>query len=323
MLWVKVIASLVLIIFGAAASLWGIGRLTARLAKGWFWLATLLTALIGALPELWIGLLANAKGLGLVAFGTPLGSSAINMLLLGGLAATISPTRAYEPFPTKATWGVAAAALLLMVVAYVGRWLSPLGVYTVSRWGGVVLCGAFAGFIFFASTTATADSGAPRQNSKLLWPIVFLAVGIALVACGAALAASAATAHIVATGCSQNAIGIIWLALMAALPEATAVIFLAKRRQTAAAFADLMHSSATNLLLIIGIVALVGAIPAYEALPIDLGIILLGALMVLATVALGKGRRVSRGEGIALIAGYLLFAIFVLLRQDSNANLFF
>lgn len=327
MFWAKLVVSLVLVIFGAAASLWGIERIAERLAVAKYWLATLLVAIIGALPELCIGLMANAKGMGIIAFGTPLGSSAINLLLLGGLAAAISPTAPYQPFPTRSAWGVAAAALLLMIVAFVGRRQSPLDVYTVPRLGGGALLLAFAFFTFMAyrAHRAVRDSNADEQDSrsKSLWPLVSLAVGIVFVAGGAALASSAALSHIVATGTSQNAVGIIGLALIAALPEATAVIYLARQRQTASAFADLLHSSATNLLVVIGIVALVDAVPAYSALPIDLGVILLGALLVLGAIALGKGKNVSRGEGIALMLFYLLFASFVLLRQDGSANLFF
>lgn len=327
MFWAKIIVSLALIIFGAAASLWGVERLSERLVSGKYWLAVLFLAIIGALPELCIGLMANAKGMGIIAFGTPLGSSAINLLLLGGLAAAISPTKPFEPFPIKSAWGVAAAALLLMIIAFVGHWQSQLDVYSIPRLGGVLLLLAFALFIFVSYRAGRAvtdsNSDSPSVCAKLLWPLVFLVMGIVLVAGGAALASSAALSHIVATGASQNAVGIIGLALIAALPEVTAVIYLARQRQTASAFDDLLHSSATNLLFVIGIVALVDAVPAYSALPIDLGIILLGALLVLGAIALGKGKNVSRGEGIALMLFYLLFAFFVLLRQDGSANVIF
>ena len=100
MLGVNVALSVALIFFGSTCSIWSILRIAERYAWGRFWMVYLPLALIGALPELMMGIMANTRGLGIVAIGTPLGSSIINLLLLGGIASAISPTRAHEPFPT-------------------------------------------------------------------------------------------------------------------------------------------------------------------------------------------------------------------------------
>lgn len=327
MFWAKVLASLILIVFGAAASLWGIGKLVERLATGHRWPFTILLATIGALPEFCIALLANAKGMGLIAFGTPLGSCAINLLLLGGLAAVIHPTKPSEPFPSRVAWGVALAALFLLLVACIGRYQSALGFYTISRWGGLLLILAFALFVLLTSglklSARQPTTRNPSPRARLIWPFTFLIVGIALVFCGATLAASTAFSYIVATGASQYMLGVLVLAPVAALPEATAVVFLACHRQTVDAFEDLLHSSVANLLFVIGLVALVHPMPAYTALPFDIAVILLGVLLQLGAIALGKGKRISRGEGIVLMLVYCLFVAFVLLRQEDYSNLFF
>lgn len=327
MILLEIIACAVLIVFGAAGSIWGTARLSERFAWGRYWIAGLLIAIIGALPELMISLMANAKGLGIVAVGTPIGSSVINVLLLGGLAATICPTRANESFPTRAVWGVAAAIVLLMGVAYAGRILSPLDTFTVTRRGGALLIVSYLATTFLAyrhnDIPADQKQLTSQPQVKILWPSLALLVGIALVAGGAALASAASMEYIKSSGASQEAIGLIGLAFLAALPEITTVIYLAKRQQTATLFSDLMHSTTANLLLILGITALVDPIPASVMLPANLGFVLFGAVLVLAAVSHGKGRRVSRGEGIVLMAFYLVFALFVMLRQDPSANLFF
>lgn len=322
-----IIMSSILVMLGMAGSIWGISHLSIRYAWGKYWFTGLFIALIGALPELLMSLMANGQGLGVVAFGTPLGSGIVNILLLGGLAATISPTEANKPFPIKGTWGVIIAVLLLMGTAAMGKALSSLHTYTIPRWGGAGLIVAYAAITFLAYREGlSTPHGAPtpsRAAVKTLWPCLSLMAGITLVGLGAYFAATAALARVAATGSGQNAIGLLGLALIAALPETTAVLYLASRRQTATAFYELLHSTTANLLLILGCAALIAPIPAYDALPADLGFVLLGALLVLGAIALGKGKRVSRGEGIALMLFYCLVAAFVLLRQDWGANLFF
>ena len=327
MLGVNVALSVALIFFGSTCSIWSILRIAERYARGRFWMVYLPLALIGALPELMMGIMANTRGLGIVAIGTPLGSSIINLLLLGGIASAISPTRAHEPFPTKSAWAIAAASILVMAVAAAGRLQSQLGIYSIPRWGGLLLIAAFAAMTPLMRESNVDNGYSPRHTPKpkvhVLWLVLALVAGVGLVTQGASLTAKIALAYIENSGSAQNAIGLIGLAAIAALPEATASVYLALHKQTATAFSNLMNSTIANLLLILGIVATVAPLPAYDSLPTDLGFTLLGALLVLGAVALGKGRRVSRGEGITLILLYALFALLVLLRQEGSANLFF
>ena len=87
-----------------------------------------------SLPELATSVVAARKGQSAIAIGNVIGSNVFNILLILGLTATISPMQIQ---------GITTIDLLMMLGSVSLVWLFSYTRYTVERWEGALLVGAY------------------------------------------------------------------------------------------------------------------------------------------------------------------------------------
>ncbi|MFZ4813835.1 MAG: sodium:calcium antiporter [Phototrophicaceae bacterium] len=264
-----------------------------------------LVTLITASPELLIGINAALNGADGLIFGAVAGSTITNIGLvlgLGGLAAgglKISTTLVRRGVPVMFGIGVIVYAVL---------WLIPL-----SRALGVVFILAYIGFVVFMIWQIRRDDGLhelARQQAlegtvnpadrllatpsdslpqherinrvfegfRLVAGIVFLLFGAdAIVTSGANITAQ--------LGASAVVVGVTLVAVATALPELVAVMAASDRRLPDVALGNVIGSSVANVLLVLGVAALVNPLTVdprilrYE-FPVMLGFMALMLLIV-------------------------------------------
>lgn len=329
---------MLLIISGSLAVGGLIDRFYQRVGGWRFHLGVPLVALTAALPELTISLMAQWRGMGVVAGAVPIGSAMINVLFLCGLAAAISRTDGQTRYPKLGFLTLILAAGLLLGVGNIpsrladtASWqLSTVGL-TISRWGALTLILAY--FLISLATVKSSRQPTPRKGEcaeaenapqKLGWRGYLRAgLGFIFVIAGAGLVSRGALLLLQRTTMSQEMLGLFLLAPIAALPELSILLQTRWLGQKPHYFSEFVNSATANLLLVIGCVSLVAPLPLYPNARIDLLFLTAGALLCLATIYIGRGRRISRGEGILLMLGYVAFAIYAAVRQPEVANVFF
>lgn len=135
---------------------------------------------------------------------------------------------------------------------------------------------------------------------------LFALGGLALLVWGADLLVVGAIAIARGSGISETVIGLTIVAIGTSLPELVATLVAALKGRADVAFGNIVGSNLYNILGILGVTALVHPI----AVPVDVGVfdwaVRVGSAILLALFAL-TGRRLSRVEGLALLAMYGLY----------------
>lgn len=257
-------------------------------------------------PELALDLTAAYKGAVDLAYGDLVGSNAANIGLVLGAAATIRSLAVPMGAIRIEVLIALASALVLWVLSLDGE---------ISRIDGAILLIGFAVFIFYAyrqirsevriAATEKSNSGSRSKRDRLV-DLAMIVGGLLALIGGAQLMVGAAVRFAQAYGVSELVIGLTIVAIGTSLPELATNVVAAIRNHAEIAVGNIVGSNIFNVLFVMGAVAQVRPLPVRgQSLSFDL------PYMVGLTLALGlimwRGSRVSRGEGMLLLAAYAVF----------------
>ena len=96
------------------------------------------------------------------------------------------------------------------------------------------------------------------------------------------------------------------------LPELATCVVAAAKKRGQLALGNIIGSNISNILLIIGGAAILRPLQVKGITPIDFGVMLLSAIMILASAYLFKKKELDRVEGVILLlvwAGYMAWLI--------------
>jgi cation:H+ antiporter len=106
-------------------------------------------------------------------------------------------------------------------------------------------------------------------------------------------------------GVSEAMVGLTVVAVGTSLPELTISVIATVRRHADVAVGNVLGSNIFNLLGIAGLAALLQPLPVHDRiLVLDQWVMLGSALLLLVFLA---GHRISRQEGVVLLAGYVVY----------------
>ncbi|MEO0960914.1 MAG: hypothetical protein AAFY01_00695 [Pseudomonadota bacterium] len=111
-----------------------------------------------------------------------------------------------------------------------------------------------------------------------------------------------------AAGVSEAVIGLSLVAVGTSLPELAVSALAAFRGHAGVAVGNVIGSNISNLLLILGTTAVLGGAPVAEQIARYDVWIMVAATAVMVPVMV-SGMRISRGEGMAFLAAYVLYIV--------------
>jgi len=189
----------------------------------------------------------------------------------------------------------------------------------LGRVAGVAFVAAIVLFVAWSihqARRAGPEAGAervPEKVSVLLarpsWQLV-LGTLLAIVALGvgARMLVAGASGAALALGVSERVVGLTVVAFGTSLPEFVATLSAAVKRQHAMAMANIVGSNIFNILLILGVTAILHPVPVGEAiLWQDIPVMLGFSLAMLPVIARGRG--LSRASGTTLVVLYLAYLL--------------
>jgi cation:H+ antiporter len=308
------VAGLVLLTFAADHLVLGSSRLAARLRVSPVVVGVVVIGLGTSAPEFLVSTLAAARGDTGIAVGNIVGSNILNLTLILGVAALITPfavdsavirrevplaVAAVGFFAVLAWFGLNPVTAALLAVATAGA------LYMLVRWarmgGNQEITAEVAEF--------NAEGGAvivvPVKNVATWFEPVRTVLGLAGVLVGAQLLVANASAIAEEFGVPQIIIGFTLVALGTSLPELVTTIQAQRRGETDLVVGNLFGSNLFNSL---GGGALVGFASGMGT-PARAGVTLLVAMVFTALLAwalLRRGSRLTRVEALVLLAAYLL-----------------
>ncbi|NDJ52305.1 MAG: calcium/sodium antiporter [Chloroflexi bacterium] len=265
-------------------------------------------------PELLVNLSAALQGSPDLALGNAIGSNIANIGLVMALAAAIYPIRVHwRMLRLEIPYSLGATIAVLIFAALDGQ---------IGRFDGFLLLMGWVAFNYLIYRVSveqqeeiepellefereenlTRSVTRAREIVRLLGGLVALVVGAQLLVTGAIDIARG-------LNISEAVIGVSMVALGTSLPEVAASVAAALRRESDIAVGNVVGSNVTNMLLIVGLTALISPLPVDPALFRFEFPVLLVFSFVLLTLLID--RRLSRGEAVALLFGYLIFNIFL------------
>ena len=292
----------VMILVGGAYTLVeGASAIARRLRIGSLTIGLTIVALGTSAPELAVNSVAALRGVSDIGVANVIGSNIFNVLAVLGLASMVrhlsirSTTMRYE-MPM-----CVAGALLLLVFVRAGA---------LSRMHGLLLIVLFAAFLAYTvgSSRGVPDLISPdagdRPAPAIPRALLYFVGGCIAVVVGGEWVVNAAVVLAERFGVSQRVIGLTIVAAGTSLPEAATSVTAVFRGETDLAVGNAVGSSIANLLLVLGVTAVIAPI---SILPESFGdglMYLAGSVLLLAFALLPSPGRIHRIEGSVMLLAY-------------------
>ena len=319
--------NIVYIIVGVALVLWGADRLTggaSSLARGMrvpeIVIGLTIVAAGTSAPEFFVSLVSAVRGTSDMAVGNVIGSNIFNALLIVGCSAVIAPMVVTPSTVKKDIPFAIGASLLLFMLCFDDMDSPHLWGNEISRSDGIILLIGFCAFMIYTFQMAGKDGLLPKHEEELgvepkkeprdfshLWrDLCFIVLGLACLIFGSDLFVDAATYIAHRYNVRQSVIGLTIVAGGTSLPELATSVVAAYKGRSAIAIGNVIGSNVMNILLVLGIIAIIHPLRIMGITIVDLMMMLvsMGFLWLFAFTKY----YVSRREGCLLI---LMFAFYM------------
>ena len=315
-----------LIIIGVVLVIWGADRLTegaSSLARGMrvpeIVIGLTIVAAGTSAPELFVSLVSALKGTSDLAVGNVIGSNVFNTLLIVGCSAAVAPI-AVAPNTVKKDIPFAIVASLMFFILCFDDMSSPhLWGNEITRQDGLILLVGFLAFMFYTFRMAI-NSGElklreeelgvepvkePRDYSHLWQNLAWIVIGLVCLIGGSNLFVDAATYVAHRFGIRQSIVGLTIVAGGTSLPELATSIVAAYKGRSAIAIGNVIGSNVFNILLIVGVTAVIHPLRIMGITIVDLMVMLI-SIGLMWLFAITK-YYVSRREGWLLILSFVAY----------------
>ncbi len=258
-------------------------------------------------PELVVTLMAALRGSTDISLGNVVGSNIANVGLVLGLAALIRPLSVgRKTLRQEAPVMVLSQAVFLLMAIHdlrLGRFDGLFLLAAMVSFSLLMLHRTFSDRIEASLSRPCAREPAALCLSKNGGKII---LGIAGLIVGSNLMIDSGSAIALALGVSKWVIGTTLVAVGTSLPELATSLVAAYRDEPDICVGNVVGSNIFNVLLIVGTVSVVHPLPVPRSIIyFELPTMFLFSLLAFAVMA--NGRRVSRPEGLLLLAFYGLF----------------
>ncbi|AEH38573.1 calcium/sodium antiporter [Halopiger xanaduensis] len=295
-------AGIVALYGGAELLVAGAGRLALGIGLRAATVGVTVIAFATTAPELFVSTIGALNVSSDIGLGTIVGSNIANIGLVLGVSALIKPLSVTEIVVRRHVPFMVLAAILLVALGANG---------TIGRLEGAIFLLVLAGFTAYLLYYVNADPAPIMDDPDAgegvsIRDVALVLGGLLVLVVGSRWLITGGTGLLSALGVSELVIGLTVLALGTSLPELAASAVGAVRGETEFAIGNVVGSNIYNILAVLGIVALITPIEiTASTLRFELPIMV--AFTVVLVGMMGYGRKLTRLDGAALVAGYVVF----------------
>lgn len=303
------IASLAFIVFGADWLVDGASAIARKAGISEFVIGLTIVGFGTSCPELVVSLTGAFAGNADISIGNVVGSNIFNTLLILGVTAIAMPIAVSENNRKRDVPITLGVALMLVVFGLTGN--------TLSRVEGIVFVLVFAAYLYycFKFDDGTSEAGdEPRKINNMLVAILLVLIGLGGLIAGGHFFVESATKIAGMLGVSDKFIAITVLAGGTSLPELATCVVAAAKKKGALALGNILGSNVFNILLILGLSAIVTPLSFSGMDMVDLGMLVFSALIVLVCAYTGKKDRIDRWEGIVMLAAFAAYYVWLFVK---------
>ncbi|MCB9983798.1 MAG: calcium/sodium antiporter [Rhodospirillales bacterium] len=263
-----------------------------------------------SLPELVVSILAVLRGSEGIAMGNVIGSNIANILLVIGCSAMLVTMHiSMSKGLIKDLVMMVLSAFLLMAMMLYGE---------IGRVAGVVMIVVLLAYVFVQYRMAQngeidVDGEEVPEFRHPAQPYVFLFLGLIGVAAGAEFLVRGASQSAEILGVPEDVIALSIIALGTSLPELSTSIIGARRGHSEMALGNVVGSNVFNILVIIGITAMVKPIAqgSYAAQLLEFDIWVMLAVSLVFAVLVAGYRKITPVIGGIFVGAYVLYTIYI------------
>ena len=310
--WLFTVVGLVILLLAGDSLVKGAVNMSLRLGVPALIVSLTIVAFGTSAPELLIAVQAILDGVPGLALGNVVGSNTANVLLVLGVPALLAVMHTSECDTRKSFLQMIAATVLFIALAFRG----------VFDWiAGLALLAALVAMLGYAMLEVKRHRRATAEEEEvegadpdMSWVKIgiFLVLGLIGLPLGANLLVEGSSNIARTFGITETVIGLTLVAIGTSLPELATTVMAALRRQADVALGNVIGSNMFNLLGIMGVASLVGAVPVDpQFLSFDLWIMLGASLILIPFVFMRQN--ITRIWGIALSVAYAAYLVVVLI----------
>lgn len=331
----SVLGGLVGLAFGADLLVRGAGSLALRMGISALVVGLTVVAFGTSTPELIVSVNAALRGQPDIAMGNVVGSNIFNIAVILGLASLLYPIHCNRQVIVRELPALLGVSLLLplLVIASWGLGGVPEGASgMLSRPEGIALICLVIAYTYLAYRSSGKGGRAleaaveeeleegvlpigPAEEAKHrpIWlDVTYMLIGLALLYGGGELLVSGAVKIAQIAGLSELVIGLTVVAAGTGMPELATSVIAAIRKQPDISLGNVIGSNVFNILLILGVTAVVSPIPvSQDVLWRDIPVMLFFTLLCVPIMM--TGGRISRLEGSLLLALYVAYTAYLVI----------
>lgn len=269
-------------------------------------------------PEFIVNIFASINGNTEIAIGNILGSNIANILLILGISAIIYPlvtkkNTVYKEIPLSllaaCLVGVMANDFLIDKVSYSG----------LTRTDGIALLAFFIIFLYYtfgiSKITGEAEDVPGEKNLTYLKATFFIIAGLTGLIFGGKWIVEGAVKMAEYFNVSEALIGLTIVAIGTSLPELATSAVAAYKKQTDIAIGNVVGSNIFNIFWILGVSSLIRPLPFSSSNNPDILMTILASAVLFGIMFIGKKHTIERWQGGMMVAIYIGYIVFLILKQ--------
>lgn len=270
-------------------------------------------------PELAVSVQAAYAGQPDLTIGNVIGSNILNILLVLGLGAVITPLAVNRKLIRLDLPLMIAVSLLLYILSLDGL---------ISLTDGIILFVILLAYTVFLIIKSRYDSSIAasieldelkeiEEHSKQhsIWlKIIYMVVGLTMLVVGAEWLVNGAVMIAQLFGLSELIIGLTIIAIGTSLPEIATTTAACLRGEKELVIGGVIGSNLFNISMVLGLSSMVapqGIAVAAQAINVDMLIML--AVAILCVPLFITGGRIDRWEGLLFLGYYVAYTVYLIL----------
>jgi cation:H+ antiporter len=266
-------------------------------------------------PELFVNIVASARGNTDIAIGNVLGSNISNVFLILGISAIIYPLSVSKGTVWKEIPFSLLAVITLGLMAN-DQVIDGDGSSLLTRIDGLVLLAFFTIFLYYSFSIAKAieglDEHVPAKATSFVKSILLVIAGLIGLTLGGKWIVDGAVTLAKSFGMSESLVGLTIVAVGTSLPELATSAMAAYKKNVDIAVGNVVGSNIFNIFFVLGISATIKPLPFQTKSNLDIAVVTVSSLLLFLFMFTGKKRSLDRWEGIVslfLYGGYIALLI--------------
>jgi cation:H+ antiporter len=312
------IAGFVLLIKGAYFLVDGASAIARRFNVSDLVIGLTVVAFGTSTPELFVNIIASAKGNTDLAIGNILGSNIANVFLILGVSSIIYPLKVNKGTVWKEIPFSLLAALVLGFMAN-DRLIDQKNYSALTRIDGLILLSFFAIFMYYSYGIAGEIEGVEQhvqmEHKSTAASCFYIGAGLAALIFGGKWIVDGAVVIAKNFGMSESLIGLTVVAVGTSLPELATSAAAAHRRNAEIAVGNVVGSNIFNIFFVLGISSIIKPLPFHIKDNLDIGVAILSSLLLFLFMFTGKKRSLDRWEGAVFLVLYAAYIVFLLIKK--------